>query len=140
MTTINNKQVNDTQPIERVNDTQPIEQVNDTKPKKTTELKLFRIFLYKDGVKTDLYYQYINKAKAGYNLYKAKKYKKLTEYMKKNNYEINEISVIGIVENEEVKKHLEVEMYNNTNCLNNRFRTKKKSNLPTITIKNYKNY
>lgn len=120
------------------------EQTHEQKQEQTHEQKqklntLYKIYLFKDGVKTEKYYFYCNKAKPSFNLYKARKNKKLIKYCTKNNYTIENINPLVYLTNETKKLYLKEVLKDTTNCINNLFNRKqnKKDNkdLPTVTTK-----
>lgn len=96
---------------------------------------LYKIFLYKDGVKTNKYYYYLNKAVATFNLYKAKKCKKLLKYCNENGYTIVDIQTIATLNNNFKKEYLK-QVLNEPECVNNLFKRKKEKkenlNIPEI--------
>lgn len=136
------KQQKEQNPKEETHEQQ--EQTHEQKQEQTQEQKqklntLYKIFLFKDGVKTEKYYFYCNKAKPSFNLYKARKNKKLIKYCTKNNYTIENIYSLAYLTNETKKLYLKEVLKDTTNCINNLFNRKqnKKDNkdLPTVTTK-----
>lgn len=110
-------------------------------PEETQKLNtLYKIYLFKNGNKTEKYYFYCNKATPAFNLYKAKKNKKLSKYCKQNDYTIENICALAHLTNETKKIYLKEVLKDKTNCINNLFNRKqnKKDNnkdLPTVRNK-----
>jgi len=124
-------------PQEETEEQQPQEE---QQPEETQKLNtLYKIYLFKNGNKTEKYYFYCNKATPAFNLYKAKKNKKLSKYCKQNDYTIENICALAHLTNETKKIYLKEVLKDKTNCINNLFNRKqnKKDNkeLPTVTNK-----